>query len=247
MTTISAQRVAEVFVEVSDTLVDDFELMDFLHMLTLRTAELAGASVVGVVLADPHGHLHFMAASQEDAKLLELFQLQNDEGPCLDAFRTATPVVNTDLRDADTRWPQFASHAITAGFRCVHAFPLRLRSQALGALNVFGADDGKRLHDADISVIQALADVATIALIQERAVTRSGVLTEQLQGALNSRVIIEQAKGAIAQAHGIGVDDAFTMIRAYARSTNRRIGDVAHGIVTDLSGIPELSRAPGQS
>jgi GAF domain-containing protein len=243
MTTMSAQRVAEVFVEVSDTLVDDFDLVDFLHMLTLRTAELAGASVVGVVLADAHGHLHFMAGSKEDAELLELFQLQNDEGPCLDAFRSATPVVNTDLRDAAARWPRFAPHATAAGFRSVHAFPLRLRSQAIGALNVFGADDGKRLDDADIPIIQALADVATIALIQERAVARGGVLTEQLQAALNSRVIIEQAKGAIAQAHGVSVDEAFAVIRAYARSSNRRLGDVAHVVVTDLTSIPELSPA----
>jgi GAF domain-containing protein len=243
MTTISAQRVAEVFVEVSDTLVDDFDLLDFLHMLTVRTAELAGASIVGLVLADAHRHLHFMAASQEDAKLLELFQLQNDEGPCLDAFRTATPVVNTDLREGGARWPRFAPHATAAGFRSVHAFPLRLRSQAIGALNVFGADGGKLLDDADTPIIQALADVAAIALIQERAIARGGVLTEQLQAALNSRVIIEQAKGALAQAHGITVDDAFTKIRAYARANNRRLGDVAHSIVTDLASIPELSRA----
>ena len=243
MTTISAQRLAEVFVEVSDALVDDFDLLDFLHMLTLRTAELAGASIVGLVLADAHRHLHFMAASQEDAKLLELFQLQNDEGPCLDAFRTATPVVNTDLREGGARWPRFAPHATAAGFRSVHAFPLRLRSQAIGALNVFGADGGKLLDDADTPIIQALADVAAIALIQERAIARGGVLTEQLQAALNSRVIIEQAKGALAQAHGITVDDAFTKIRAYARANNRRLGDVAHSIVTDLASIPELSRA----
>jgi GAF domain-containing protein len=243
MTTISAQRLAEVFVEVSDALVDDFDLLDFLHMLTLRTAELAGASVVGLVLADQHRHLHFMAASQEDAKMLELFQLQNDEGPCLDAFSTATPVVNTDLRHAATRWPRFAPHATAAGFSSVHAFPLRLRSQAIGALNVFGADDGKHLEDHDIPIVQALADVASIALLQERAITRGELLTEQLQGALNSRVIIEQAKGAIAQAHGLNVDEAFTMIRAYTRANNRRLSDVAYLIVTDLASIPELSNA----
>lgn len=240
MTTMSAQRVAEVFVEVSDTLVDDFDLVEFLHMLTVRTAELAGASVVGLVLADTQGNLHFMAASQEDAKLLELFQLQNDEGPCLDAFRTATPVINTDLREAQSRWPRFAPHATAAGFRSVHAFPLRLRSQAIGALNVFGADDAKLIDDADIPVIQALADVATIALIQERAVTRGSDLTEQLQGALNSRVIIEQAKGAIAQAHGVSVDQAFVILRSYARSNNRRLGEVANAVVTNLASIPEL-------
>src|SRR6478752_1642105 len=116
MTTVSTQRLAEVFVEVSDTLVDDFDLIEFLHMLTLRTAELASASVVGIVLADQHGRLQFMAASQEDARLLELFQLQNDEGPCLDAFRSVEPIVNTDLSQAGRRWPRFAPHATAAGY-----------------------------------------------------------------------------------------------------------------------------------
>jgi GAF domain-containing protein len=246
MTMLSAQRVAEVFVEVSDTLVDEFDLVEFLHMLTMRTAELAGASVVGVVLADPHGHLHFMAASREDARLLELFQLQNDEGPGLDAYRTAAAVVNTDLSDAAGRWPRFAPHATTAGFRSVHAFPLRLHAEAIGALNVFGAEDGTRLGDAEIPIIQALADIATIAIIQERSIRHGGRLAEHLQGALNSRVVIEQAKGAIAQAHGVNVDQAFNLIRSYARSHNRRLGDIAHLIVTDLASIPDLSRAAGQ-
>lgn len=247
MTTISAQRVAEVFVEVSDTLVDDFDLMEFLHVLTLRTAELSGASVVGLVLADQQGQLQFMAASQEDAKLLELFQLQNDEGPCLDAYRTSVAVVNTNLGGSQSRWPRFAPHATAAGFRSVHAFPLRLRAQAIGALNVFGADEQTRLADADVPIIQALADVATIALLQERAITRGGVLTEQLQAALNSRIVIEQAKGAIAQAHGVTVDQAFAVIRAYSRSRNRRLGEVAHAIVTDLASIPDLRRPPKTS
>jgi GAF domain-containing protein len=242
MTTISARRLAEVFVEVSDTLVDDFDLLDFLHMLTLRTAELAAASVVGLVLADQQGHLQFMASSREDAKMLELFQLQNEEGPCLDAFSTATAVVNTDLHDAAARWPRFAPHAAAAGFRSVHAFPLRVRSQAIGALNVFGADDAKHLDAEDVPIVQALADVASIALLQERAIRRGEVLTEQLQGALNSRVTIEQAKGAIAQAQGVSVDEAFTIIRGYARANNRRLGDVSHIIVTDLASVPGLSR-----
>jgi GAF domain-containing protein len=240
MTTVSVQRLAKVFVEVSDTLIDDFDLLDFLHMLTIRTAELAAASVVGIVLADQDRHLHFMAGSQEDAKLLELFQLQNDEGPCLDAFRTATPVVNTDLRDASRRWPRFAPHATAAGFRTVHAFPLRLRSQAIGALNVFGADAGPNLETDDVPLVQSLADVAAIALLQERAVKRGEILTEQLQAALNSRIIIEQAKGAIAQARGLSVDEAFGVIRDYARSHNLRLGDIAYAIVTDLARLPDL-------
>jgi GAF domain-containing protein len=242
VTTLSAHRLAQVFVEVSDTLVDEFDLLDFLHMLTLRTAELAAASVVGLLLADGNGNLQFMAASREDARLLELFQLQNDEGPCLDAFRSGSPVVNTDLRKDSVRWPLFAPHATAAGFRSVHAFPLRLRAQVIGALNVFGADDGARLEAEDVPLVQALADLASIALLQERTIRERQVLTEQLQGALNSRVIIEQAKGAIAQSRGVSVDEAFTMIRSYARNNNRRLGEVAQAIIANAQGIPELGR-----
>jgi GAF domain-containing protein len=241
MTTLSAQRLAQVFVEVSDTLVDEFDLVDFLHMLTMRTAEIAAASVVGLVLADERGNLQFMAASREDARLLELFQLQNDEGPCLDAFRTGAAVVNTDLRDDADRWPRFAPHATEAGFRSVHAFPLRLRAQVIGALNVFGAAGGARLDADDVPLVQALADLASIGLLQERAVRHGQVLSEQLQGALNSRVVIEQAKGAIAQSRGVSVDEAFTLMRAYARSNHRRLGQVAQAVVANAEGIPELS------
>ncbi|WP_329102271.1 GAF and ANTAR domain-containing protein [Micromonospora sp. NBC_01699] len=242
MTAVSPQRLAKVFVEVSDTLVDEFDLIEFLHMLTLRAAELAAASVVGLVLANQHGQLQFMAGSREEARLLELFQLQNDEGPCLDAFRTGGTVVDTDLSAAVGRWPHFAPHAVAAGFRYVYAFPLRLRAQVIGALNVFGVDDGRLLGDDDIPIVQALADLASIAILQERSISRGEELTVQLQSALNSRIVIEQAKGAIAQNSGVSVDEAFTLIRGYARSNNQRLVDVAHAIVTDLASIPDFAR-----
>ncbi|MEV4628484.1 GAF and ANTAR domain-containing protein [Micromonospora sp. NPDC049523] len=245
MTTVSPLRLAKVFVEVSDTLVDEFDLIEFLHLLTMRAAELADANVVGLVLANQHGQLQFMAGSREEARLLELFQIQNDEGPCLDAFRTGVTVVDTDLRSAATRWPQFAPHATAAGFRYVYAFPLRLRAQVIGALNVFGVDDGRLLADDDIPIVQALADLASIAILQERFMSRADELTVQLQSALNSRVVIEQAKGAIAQSSGVTVDEAFSLIRGYARSKNLRLVDVARTIVTDLAAIPEFAR-PGR-
>jgi GAF domain-containing protein len=241
MTTVSAERLAKIFVEVADTLVDEFDLIEFLHMLADRIAGLVAASAVGLLLTDQHGRLEFLAASDENAKLLELFQVQNREGPCLDAFRTATPVINADLAEASARWPRFAPRATAAGYRSVHAFPLRLRSEVIGALNVFGSEPGSTLDDADVPVVQALADVAAIGLLQERAIHRAEVLTEQLQGALNSRIIIEQAKGAIAEAHGVGVDEAFTLIRDHARRTNRRLGDVARSIVTDPARRPDLT------
>ena len=231
MTTVSAQRLARVFVEVSDTLVDEFDLLDFLHMLTLRTAEVADAAVVGLVLADRRGALQFMAGSEEDARLLELFQLQNDEGPCLDAFRTGRAVVDADLREEPARWPLFCRHATAAGFRYVYAFPLRLRAQVIGGLNVFGAAKGSRLDADDIPLVQALADMASIAILQERTIRESHLLTTQLQGALNSRIVIEQAKGIVAQSRGVSVDEAFTLIRSYARSHKRRLGDVAQAVI----------------
>jgi transcriptional regulator with GAF, ATPase, and Fis domain len=240
MSTVSAERLATIFVEVADTLVDEFDLIEFLHLLADRTAGLAHASAVGLLLSDQRGNLEFMAGSDENVKLLELFQLQNQEGPCLDAFRTARPVINADLRAAGGRWPRFAPRATAAGFRSVHAFPLRLRSDVIGALNLFGTDVGA-LDAADVQIVQAVADVATIALLQERTIHRSEVLTEQLQGALNSRIVIEQAKGAIAQAHGVSVDEAFTRMRGYARRTNRRLSEVAHTVVTHPTSIPELS------
>jgi GAF domain-containing protein len=246
MTTVSAERLAKVFVEVADTLVDEFDLIDFLHMLAERTADLIGASAVGLMLADQHGRLEFVAASDENTELLELFQVQNHEGPCLDAFRTAAPVINADLAEAGARWPRFAPRATAAGYRSVHAFPLRLRNEVIGALNVFGSEPGNTLDDVDVPIVQALADVAAIGLLQERAIRRGEILTEQLQGALNSRIVIEQAKGAISQAHGVSVDDAFTMIRKYARRTNRTLGDVTHTIVTNPTNLPELASPNSQ-
>jgi GAF domain-containing protein len=240
MSTVSAQRIATIFVEVADTLVDEFDLIDFLHMLTDRAAALVDAAAVGIALADQQGRLQFMAGSDENVRMLELFQLQNQEGPCLEAFHTATSVINVDLAAAGDRWPKFAPRATTAGFQAVHAFPLRLRRQVIGAMNVFGATKGGDFTDTDVIVMQALADVASIGLLQERAIRRAEVLTEQLQGALNSRIVIEQAKGAVAQARGVSVDDAFASIRSYARSHNERLTDVAYAIVSDPASAPQL-------
>ncbi|MDF2966317.1 MAG: hypothetical protein K0Q93_95 [Nocardioidaceae bacterium] len=241
MTTFPVERLAGVFVEVADTLVADFDVVDFLHLITARAAELVPDSAVGLMLADHQGRLRFMGASTEATRLLELFQVQNDQGPCLDCFRTGVGVVNADLHDDDTPWPQFAPRAVEAGFRSVHAVPLKLRSEVIGALNVFGRQP-TRLEPADAHIVQALADVATIGLMQERAIRRSEVLAEQLQTALNSRIVVEQAKGALAQMHGVSVDDAFDLLRSHARSTGTRLSDVARRVVTDPDGVRGLSR-----
>ena len=251
MTTVSAERLARIFVEVADTLIDEFDLLDFLSMLVTRAADLVEGSTVGLLLTDQNDELRFMAASDENTKLLELFQVQNQEGPCMDAYHTALPVINADLRHATARWPLFAPRAAAAGYRSVHAFPLRLRREVIGAMNIFGTTPGITFDDADVQIMQALTDIAAISLLQERSIHRGEILTEQLQGALNSRITIEQAKGRIAQTHGITTDEAFALLRAYARRTNRRLIDVAATAVTDptqLTGLavprPQPSTSP---
>jgi GAF domain-containing protein len=222
---------SDTFVDLADTMVADFDVIEFLHVLTDRSVALLAASAAGVVLADPRGQLRVAAASSEEAGLLELFQLQNDQGPCLECFRTGRPVTATDLAGPGQRWPRFAQAAIDAGFRTVEALPMRLRDQVIGALNLFRAEPGQ-FDPADVRIAQALADVATIGLLHERNVRRRDTVAEQLQAALNSRVVIEQAKGKLAERLGIDMDRAFTMIRDYARNTNHHLTDVARDFVT---------------
>jgi GAF domain-containing protein len=239
MATVAPERLAQVFVEVADTLVADFDVIEFLQMITARTSELVAAPAVGLLLADGRGRLQFMAASDEATRLLELFQIQHNEGPCLDAFTTGAPVVNADLRQAVNRWPTFAPRAAASGFRSVHALPLRLRSTVIGALNLFGADAGT-LQPDDVKIVQALADIATIGLLQEKAIRHGEALTEQLQHALNSRVVIEQAKGALARTHHVSIDAAFDLLRSYARNNNRKLVDLARLVVTEPAAVPGL-------
>jgi len=238
---------SDTFIELADTMVADFDILDFLHMLTDRTVQLLGASAAGVMLADPRGELRVAAASTEEAGLLELFQLQNDQGPCLECFRTGRPVTAADLSAAAQRWPRFAQAAVQAGFVTVEALPMRLRDQVIGALNLFGAGPGP-FDLADLRIGQALADVATIGLLQQRNVRRRETVAEQLQAALNSRVVIEQAKGKLAERLGINMDPAFTMLRNHARTTNQHLTDVARDFVTSGSAEfpPSARRQPGR-
>ena len=229
---ISITRLSDVFVDIADTLVDDFDLIDFLHTLTQHVADVSGADTVGLVLADHHDHLRFMAASSESGETLELLQLQNDEGPCLDCFRSGQPVVNVELGTSQAKWPMFAPRAHELGFASVHAFPLRLRNLTIGAINLF--DRQSTIYEPrDVQIVQALADVATIAILQERSLTRAEALTEQLQGALNSRIVIEQAKGALAQRESISIETAFELLRGQARSTRRPLLEVAQDVLSE--------------
>jgi len=234
---ISTERLTDLFVEVADTLVADFDLVEFLHNLADHAADISGADAVGLMLADHRGNLRFMGASNEQGEMLELFQLQNSEGPCLDCYLSGQPVVNADLTSARERWPLFAPAAEQAGFGSVHAFPMRLRDDTIGALNLFGsAHDG--FADHEVRVVQALADVATIALLQARSIARADALTEQLQGALNSRILVEQAKGALAQQEHLTPDQAFDLMRTTARSSRRRLVDVAGDVLARIGDRP---------
>jgi GAF domain-containing protein len=243
MPQVSSERLVEVFVEIADTLVDEFDVIEFLEMVSLHSTALVDADATGLLLADGEGNLQLMAASNESAQMLELFQIQALEGPCLDCFRLGQPVINADLGSAAVKWPRFAPHAVEAGFQSVHAFPLRLRNQVLGALNIFGSTVGDMVPE-DARVVQAVADIATIGLLQERAIRRGEVLAGQLQSALQSRILVEQAKGALAQIHQMTPDTAFEMLRGYCRRNHARLSEVARLVVSDPAAVPDLTR-PG--
>jgi transcriptional regulator with GAF, ATPase, and Fis domain len=228
--TVSERLVAEALVEFADTLVDDFDVVDFLHQVTVRCADVLGVSAAGVLLADQRGALRVVAASTEQTRLLELLQLQTDQGPCPDCFHAGQPVVVADLATAADQWPRFAAAASQVGFASVHALPMRLRTDVIGTLNLFGTMPGA-LDDATIRLGQAMADVATIGLLQARAIRHREALAEQLQTALNSRIIIEQAKGVIAERRQLDMDQSFTLLRSVARTSNRRLSDLARAVV----------------
>jgi GAF domain-containing protein len=247
MTAIRQDRektLAAAFVSLADTLVDDYDVIDLMHRLTTHCVELLPVDAAGLLLADRRGSLHVVSSSTEHARVVELFQLETDEGPCLDSFRSSRPVTAPDLREAVARWPRFAVLAQAEGFRSVHAVPLRLRSQTIGALNLFGARPGA-LPAADLRLGQALADVATIGILQERAIRDRDMLAEQLQGAVTSRVIIEQAKGVLAERGGLNMAEAFAVLRGHARRTNQRLSDLARDIVNRTVSTDQMIEAPG--
>lgn len=233
---------ARTFVELADSLVADFDLVDFLRLLTDRCVDLLDASAAGVLLADRDGALRVMAASDERVRLLELFQLQNHEGPCLDCFHSGTAVTVPDLRAETDRWPLFTAQARRIGFNSVQALPMRLRDEVVGALNLFHTGP-VAVDPAGTPFAQALADVATISVLQQRTTERSTLLNEQLQSAFTSRVLIEQAKGKLAERRHTDMEQAFTTLRSYARSHNRRLSDLARAFIDETEDLPGLSPA----
>ncbi|GAA2157791.1 GAF and ANTAR domain-containing protein [Actinomadura napierensis] len=238
------QRVAQAFVALADTLVTGFDVIEFLQQLAEQCVELLQVDTTGIMVTDQRGHLRLMAASSEQTRLLELFQLQNEQGPCLDCFHSGRPVHCADLSGPEAaRWPRFASRARNSGFAAVTGLPMRLRAEVIGAINLFRAEPGS-LSDQHLALGQAIADIATIGLLQERAIRQGEVLNEQLQTALNSRVVIEQAKGVLAERHDCSMDEAFALLRRYARAHDRLLTDLAHAVVSRSVDADELGR-PG--
>jgi transcriptional regulator with GAF, ATPase, and Fis domain len=231
---VDSEKLAQTFVELADNLIDDFDVLGLLTLLVERSVDCLGVAAAGLLIADNQDQLRFAASSSESAKLLELYQVQNDEGPCLECYRSGRPVSAGSMQEAGSRWPQFAAAASRLGYVGVLALPLRLRGRVIGALNLFDANG--ILADPMIHpVAQAMADVATIAILQERLGKEREVLNEQLQSALDSRIVIEQAKGVLAASLDIDMGEAFERLRRRSRDERRRLVVVAEEVVNARS------------
>jgi transcriptional regulator with GAF, ATPase, and Fis domain len=231
MTENRERDVTKALVSLASSLVNGYDIVDLLSNLTADCARLLDVGSAGLLLANGRGVLSLLAASSEATEHLELFQLQQEEGPCLDCYKAGSPVLVPDLGEETDRWPQFAARAGMAGFVSVHALPMRLRGETLGTLGLFGTTVGA-LNTDDLNLGQALADVASVSLVQDSPVADKRSLNEQLQGVLTSRVVIEQAKGVLAQQGGSDMTEAFALLRRYARDHNLRLTDVAQGVVS---------------
>ncbi|WP_326965318.1 GAF and ANTAR domain-containing protein [Arthrobacter sp. PL16] len=225
-----ASRVSAAFVKIADTLVDDYDVLDLLHTLVEETVDLLDATAAGLMLAGPDGILQVLASTSEESHLIEVLQQESGEGPCVECYVTGVPVTIRDIAGTGDRWPKFKNEAATQGYQSVHAFPLRVRGKTIGAMNLFRTDTGE-LNGEDIAIGQALADVATISILQERTIKESATVNDQLQRALNSRILIEQAKGMIAHILDVSTDEAFQRLRAHARSHQTSLTDTAQAVL----------------
>ena len=223
------KQIVEAFVELANTLVDEFDVIDFLHRLAHRCVELLDCAEAGILLADAGG-LRVMASSSERSDALELLQSQNEEGPCFECVSRGCAVLSDDLIEEAGRWPVFAPAALRNGFLSVHAIPMRVRGLTIGGLNLFRSQTG-RIDRSDLTLAQGMADIAAVALLQERALREGRDVLLQLQGALTSRVVIEQATGVLAERGRVGMEVAFSRLRSHARNTNRRLSDVARDLI----------------
>ena len=229
-TTAQAVKVAQSFVVLADTLVDDFDVVELLHRLVGDCVDLLGVDAAGILLLSPERTLEVVASSNEASRLMEVFQLESQAGPCIDTVRTGQPVSINDPQELAARWPPFARAVAEVGFQAVYALPLRLREETVGALNLFLV--GGTLSEFDRALAQALADVATIGILQQRTMTRASVLADQLQLALNTRISVEQAKGVLAEFGGVDMGAAFEALRAFARAHQQKLSAVAQSLVS---------------
>ena len=231
-------RVLDAVVTLVDSLLDDFDVVELLTELTERSADLLDIAAAGFLLADPLGQLRVMAATSKQTRELELFQLQADQGPCVECYATGRPVSVADLRAATSRWPRFVPAALEAGIASVHAVPMRAAGLVLGSLGLFGSRPGE-LTEADLLVAQTLAHVACVAILQEHPPTPSTVIP-QLRSALTHRIVVEQAKGFLRERLDISVEEAFSLLRRYARTHGDHLTDVARQLMADPSSRPAL-------
>ncbi|MEZ0052504.1 hypothetical protein ABIA30_003522 [Mycobacterium sp. MAA66] len=238
------ERLANAFVGLADTLVADYDVVELAQQLIDSSMALLPIAAAGIVLGDARGALHVFASSSEQTWLLELLEVEGGAGPCLEAYRTGQAGFVDDLGVDAQRWPAFARQAAECDFRSMSALPMRLREDRIGALNLFRTEVG-RLPRADIAVGQALADVATVGILHQRIMNRSESVNQQLQTALNTRVIIEQAKGVLAERGTLDMDEAFRRLRAYARQTHQRLADLARAVVDGVDTFAILNAKSG--
>jgi len=227
--TSRAERVSAALVELTGTMVADYDVLDLLHALVESSVGLLDATAGGLLLADPHGDLQVVVSTSEESQLVEILQLRAGEGPCVECYTTATPVVVEDIASLRGQWPAFQAAALSQGFRSVQAVPMRVHGQAIGAMGLFGKDPGTMSRE-DSVIGQALADVATISILQERTMRESVLVNEQLQQALN-RVLIEQAKGVIAYRSQVNMEEAFRRLRSFSRSNNLSLRGTAVQVI----------------
>jgi GAF domain-containing protein len=233
------------FVELADNLVDDFDIIDVLALLSRRCVDAIDVDAAGVMLASPGGSLQFIASSNESMRVLEVFQIQSNEGPCVDCYQSGKAIINQELTGTNSRWPNFTPRATALGFRSIHCLPMRLRGRTIGALNLFRTKEGL-LDDDDTVLAQGLADVATITILQHRNATNAQTLNDQLNTALQSRIIIEQAKGKISQATGADMDEAFGRLRAHARNHSQGLTSLAAMVAAGSVSVSDLDPPPSE-
>lgn len=223
-------RLLQTFVTLADTLVADYDVVDLLQTLVDACRDILDVTDAGILLANAEGDLELIASTSETTRLVEVIQLAAEAGPCIECYRSAKPVTVADLTDVPPEWSAFQRSALQNGYTAIDAIPMRLRDVTIGTLNLLhtSTESGS---DADLSAATAFADVATIGILHERAVHDSTVLAQQLQTALDSRVLIEQAKGVVSYTAQVPVDAAFELIRSHARENGLRLSDVAGRLV----------------